>query len=255
MLESGQIDVWPKAGRGSGAFCSSGPKQPTFVFLNHNNSIDSLRTLAHEMGHAIHAYRSKTQPEYYEGHSTLTAETASTFFESLVAEKVIKQAVGKQKILLLDSFISNKISTMIMCIARYKCELALHTTIRERGAMTYMEMANQLAKEFKKYTGPAIKIEPADGLSVVWKTHYRRNFYQYSYSFGEIASSIMRNRYRQDNSYSQEVDTFLRLGESQSVENIFKAIGIDMTKEKTFHEALDLLEDDIAELTKLTKKS
>lgn len=254
MLQNGQLDVWPKAGRGSGAFCSSGPQQPTFVFLNHNNSVDSLRTLAHEMGHAIHAYRSKKQPTYYEGHSILTAETASTFFESLVAERIIAEASGKQKMLLLDSFISNKISTMIMCIARYKCELALHKTIRERGAMTYMEMATQLANEFKKYCGPAIKIEPTDGLSVVWKTHYRRNFYQYSYSFGEIGSSIMRNRYRQNKDYSKEVDTFLSLGDSKSVEDIFKTIGIDMTKTDTFNEALDLLEADILELTRLAKQ-
>ncbi len=252
MLQNGQIDVFPKKGRGSGAFCSSGVNQPTFVFLNHNNSVDAVRTLAHEMGHAIHAYRSKTQPHYYQGHSTLTAETASTFFESLVAEKLIENARTKQeKISLLDSFINQKISTMIMCIARFKYELQMHNEIREQGALTFQQMAKGLANEFKKQCGTAVIIEPEHGLSIVWKTHYRRNFYQYSYSFGEIGSSIMRNRYKTNAEYAKEVDTFLTAGDSDTVENIFKNIGIDMSKESTYHEALDLLEADIKTLKKL----
>ena len=234
-------------------FCSSGINQPTFVFLKQNDSIDSLRTLAHEMGHAIHAYRSKQQPAHYEGHSILTAETASTFFESLVAEAVIEAAPEKDKVALLDSFISQKIATMIMCIARYKAELAMHLKIREEGALDAQALATLLANEFKKYCGPGIQVEWTDGLSILAKTHYRRNFYQYSYSFGEVGSSIMRNRLKNDSSYLSEVDKFLSLGESMSVEDIFKSVGINMTKESTFHEALDLLEADIKKLQKLLK--
>ncbi len=254
MLQNSQVDVWPKPGKGGGAFCSSGIGQPTLVFLNSNNSIDSLRTLAHEMGHAIHAYRSKLQPALYEGHSILTAETASTFFESLVAEHLLSQASEKQKLALLESFINDKIGTMIMCIARYKAELEIHMTIRDRGAMSFDEMSACLARHFKQYCGPAINVQNTDGLSVAWKTHYRRNFYQYSYSFGEIGSSIMRSRYRKDTNYAKEVDTFLTLGESMSVEDIFKQIGIDMSKRETFNEGLDLLENEITQFGKLARE-
>ncbi|MEK7462521.1 MAG: M3 family metallopeptidase [Patescibacteria group bacterium] len=254
MLQNGQLDVWPKAGKGGGAFCSSSIGQPTLVFLNHNNSIDSLRTLAHEMGHAIHAYRSKQQPAVYEGHSILTAETASTFFESLVAEHLLSKSTGKARLALLDSFIGDKIGTMIMCIARFKFELEMHETIRREGGMSFKDMSAGLAKQFSKYCGPAITMKDSDGLSVAWKTHYRLNFYQYSYSFGEIGSSIMRSRYKKDSAYAKEVEKFLSLGESMSVEDIFKQIGIDMSKASTFNEGLDLLEEDIAQYTKLARE-
>lgn len=254
MLQNGQLDVWPKAGKGGGAFCSSSIGQPTLVFLNHNNSIDSLRTLAHEMGHAVHAYRSKQQPAVYEGHSILTAETASTFFESLVAEHLLSKSTGMSRLALLDAFIGDKIGTMIMCIARFKFELEMHETIRREGGMSFKDMSAGLAKHFSKYCGPAINIKDSDGLSVAWKTHYRLNFYQYSYSFGEIGSSIMRSRYRKNKDYAQEVEKFLSLGESMSVENIFKQIGIDMSKSSTFNEGLDLLEYEIKEYSKLAKE-
>ncbi len=254
MLQNGQLDVWPKAGKGGGAFCSSAIGQSTLVFLNHNNSIDSLRTLAHEMGHAVHSYRSKQQPAVYEGHSTLTAETASTFFESLVAEHLLSKSTGKARLALLDSFIGDKIGTMIMCIARFKFELEMHETIRKEGGMSFKDMSAGLAKQFSKYCGPAITMKETDGLSVAWKTHYRLNFYQYSYSFGEIGSSIMRSRYRKDKNYAKEVETFLSLGESMSVEDIFMQIGIDMSKAETFNEGLDLLENEIATYSALAKE-
>ena len=255
MLESGQIDVWPKDGKGGGAFCSSGVDQPTLVFLNHNNSLESLRTLAHEMGHAIHALRSKSQPPMYEGHSILTAETASTFFESLTLERLLDKVDGETKIAILNGMIGDRIGTMIMCIARFKFELEMHETIRREGGMKWEEMSASLAKHFADYTGKAINTLPEHGMIVFSKPHYRMNFYQYSYSFGEIGSSIMRARYKADIDYGDKVDHFLSLGESASVEAIFKSIGIDMTKVETYHQGLDLLEAEIATFEKLVKQT
>lgn len=253
MLTGGHIDVYPKKGKGGGAFCSSGYNQPTVLLLNHNDSIDSLRTLAHEMGHAIHAYRSKLQPNLYEGHTILTAETASTFFESLVADHMISTASEADKIVFLHGSIADRLMTMVMCIARFKAELEIHETVRQTGGLDYKEMSTILAKHLGKYTGPTIKTTYKDGLSVVAKVHYRSNFYQYSYSFGEIGSSIMRRKFKEDKNYATEVDKFLTLGESDTVENIFKAVGIDMSKEETFLEGLKLVADDIDLLEKLTK--
>jgi oligoendopeptidase F len=254
MLKKGQIDVWPKAGKGGGAFCSSGTNQPTLVFLNHNDSLESLRTLAHEMGHAIHAFCSKRQPVYYEGHSILTAETASTFFESLVMERLMKVVSPDEKIAILNGMIGDRIGTMIMCIARFKFELEMHETIRREGGMTWQEMSAALAKHFADYTGPAVETLPEHGLIVLCKPHYRMNFYQYSYSFGEIGSSIVRARYNKDRTYATKVDRFLSAGESDSVEAIFKSIGIDMAKAETYNQGLSLLEADIKAFEKLVDK-
>lgn len=255
MVTNGHIDAFPKKGKGGGAFCASSTGVPTVVLLNHANDFVSTSTIAHEMGHAMHAYRSKTQSVFYDGHSTVTAETASTFFEAVVGNALLGKLEGKQKILLLDALISGKIDTMMMCIARYSAELEMHNTIRQQGSMTWQDMSAVLAKHLRKYCGPAITVDDADGLSVISKTHYRRNFYQYTYSFGEIASSIMYNRYAKDSSYAEKVDTFLCAGDKDSVENIFKEIGIDTTKPAVFEEGLSLLEDQIKEFTALVKKA
>jgi oligoendopeptidase F len=93
MLKNGQIDVYPKPNRSGGAFMSSAVDMPTLVFLNQVDTFKSLETIAHEMGHAIHSTRAKVgQPHWYEGYSTTTAETASTFFEHLVFNAVYRTA-------------------------------------------------------------------------------------------------------------------------------------------------------------------
>lgn len=254
MLQHGHIDVYSHKGKGGGAFNISSVNTPTMVMLNHSSDFGSLRTLAHEMGHAIHAYRSKKQDILYEDHSVVTAETASTFFEAVVGRSLMDQMTESEKTIYLNALIRDKIATMIMCIARYRAELEMHETVRRQGSMTWQEMSAVLAKHFRQYCGSAINITDDDGLSVIAKTHYRRNFYQFTYSFGVIASSIMFKRCQESPEYKTQVDTFLCAGEKDSVENIFKEIGIDTTKPAVFQEGIELLNNEIDLFESLVKK-
>jgi oligoendopeptidase F len=254
MLSQGKIDAFPKKGKTGGAFSISSTKVPTLVLLNHSSDFLSVSTLAHEMGHAIHAYRSKEQSVFYDGHSTVTAETASTFFEAVIGNALLETLEGKQRMLLLDALIGGKIDTMMMCIARYAAELEIHETIRTDGSMTWQDMAAVQAKHFRRYCGKAITVDDSDGFGVLHKTHYRRNFYQFTYSFGEIMSSIMYSRYQNDASYTDEIDTFLSAGAKDTIENIYKEIGINIAKPGVFEEGLSILENQIKEFTQLTRK-
>lgn len=254
MLTNGQIDIYPRNGKGGGAFCSSGLNTPTMVFLNHNNGLDGLRTLAHEMGHAIHAYRSKQQPLRYQGHSIATAETASTLFESVVARQVLETLTGKEKLIYLNKLISDDLKTMVMCIARFAVELEFHNTVRTEGAITWQQMRTLYMKHMKNYVGPAVTVRSSDGLHFVYKTHYRMNFYQYTYSFGNIASSLLYKNYIKDSSYSEKIDSFLSAGNSASVNDIFRLVGINTKNSKMYEEGLGLLKDDIQLFKKLSRE-
>tara|TARA_B100000745_G_C20122553_1_gene384379 strand:- start:493 stop:1395 length:903 start_codon:yes stop_codon:yes gene_type:complete len=253
MLCSGQIDVYPKKAKGGGAFCSSGVNLPTLVFLNQSDSLDGLRTLAHEMGHAIHAYRSKNQSPLYEGHSIATAETASTFFEGLVVRRMIEKASGKEKVELLNKYISDNLATIVMCIARFEIELEFHNKVREGGELSWQDMQKIYCKHMKKFAGPDIEIRDKDGLHFIYKPHYRLNFYQYSYSFGSLMSNIMLGRYLKNSDFRVELDQFLSAGETLSVDEIFSSIDIDAGMQATLEEGLSLLEQDMMEFAKLTR--
>ncbi len=252
MLTSGQIDVYPKQGKGGGAYSSSGTNVPTLVLLNHSNDFQSIKTLSHEMGHAIHAYRSKTQSVLYEDHSIVTAETASTLFESIVAHNLMPALDAKQKIALLNNLICDRINTIMMCVARFSAELEIHNTIRTAGAMTWQEMSTCLTRHFEAYCGPSVTLTETDGHGIVAKMHFRMNFYQYSYAFGSLASGIMFKRYTENKAYATQIDSFLIAGRKASVDDIFKSIGINISDPKVLEEGLQILEDDIDAFIALT---
>lgn len=253
MLESGQLDVYPKAGKRGGAFMSATIGLPTYVMLNHKDNFKSLETMAHEMGHAIHAELSKSQPAIYEDFSTTTAETASTLFEQLAMDAVYESLDEDQKIIFLHDKISREIATVQRQIAFYNFELEMHTHIREHGLATKEELAKMMQKHLQSYLGSAVDVTDRDGYSYVYIPHIRYGFYVYTYTYGHLVSSMMIQKYKADKGYLAQINKFLHAGGSDTVENIFSSVGINTRKVETFIESLKSQALDIEKLEKLTK--
>lgn len=254
MLTSGRIDVYPKPNRSGGAFMSSDVGAPTMVFLNHTDNFKTLETLAHEMGHALHSSRSKArQPVWYEQYSTTTAETASTLFENLVFEAVYEQSDTTTKRTLMHDRILRDISTIQRQIAFFEYERIIHERIRTEGMLTKESLAQEFTKQLRAHLGPAVTIDEDDGYSFVYVGHFRSMFYVYTYAYGLLMSNIMSKAYKADPSYVAKIDQFLSSGGNNTVENIFKTIGINTHKIETFTDSLASLKTNIAEFNKLTK--
>jgi oligoendopeptidase F len=229
--------------------------QPINVMLNHVTDFKSLETLAHEMGHAIHSRRSQdSQKAFYDGHSTVTAETASTLFENLVFDAVYVRMDAKTQFTMLHDRILRDISTIQRQIAFFNAELDIHETIQREGGMTNTELAALMNKHLAAYLGKGIKLSPDDGYTYVYVSHLRMGFYTYSYAYGLMMSSIMAERFRTNRAYGATIDKFLCAGESKLIKAIYKDAGIDTTKTATFEGALAKLESDIKEWQKLLKQ-
>lgn len=255
FIKNRQIDVFPKKGKRSGAFCSGTGDCPTFVFLNHTDDIRSVETLAHEMGHAIHTELTKKQPLRYRDYSIATAEVASTFFEQLVNEELESELSEREKIVLLHNRIMGDIATIFRQIACFNFEKELHDLIRDRGQLSKKEIADLLNKHLKSYLGPAFDLVPEDGYFFVAWSHIRRFFYVYSYAYGQLISRSLFEKWKADNSYIKQIETFLSAGSSMSPKDIFKRIGINTSDPKFFESGLKAIDADITKLEKLAKKA
>lgn len=254
-LENGQIDVYPKPGKTSGAYCSSDAERPTFVLLNYIDTLDSVMTTAHEMGHAIHAEFSKAQPHIYRGHSISTAEVASTLFENFAFEEIFNELSDKDKIVALHDRISDDIQTIFRQIACFNFETELHLRIRKEGSLPKEEISRLMNKHMASYLGRSFKFTDLDGYCFVSWPHIRNFFYVYSYAYGQLISKALYKKFKNDPSYLRNIEHFLRAGESKSPEQIFKDIGIDTSKPKFFIEGLLSIEEDIKRLEKLVLKT
>lgn len=253
FLEKGQIDAHPKVGKRGGAFCAAGQNIPTFVLLNHTDTMEQVSVFAHEMGHAIHTEFSKSQPVFYQGYSMSTAEVASTLFESFVFEALLEKMSEEQKIAALHTKINDDIQTIFRQIACFNFELELHTEIRKKGGLSSPEISALLVKHMSRYLGPSVEMRPEDGFQFVSWSHIRNFFYVYSYAFGQLISKALYVKYKEDKKFITKINQFLSAGGSDSPENIFKSIGIDVTKPDFWKKGLRSIEKDIDMLEKLTK--
>lgn len=253
MVLNGQLDVYPTKSKTGGAYCASGHNTPTMVLLNHTNNFRSLSTLAHEMGHAVHAEMSKNQPPLYEGHTISTAETASTLFEGLVMDAVLNTLPEKDKIIALHDILNDAVATVFRQIAFFRYEQELHKAIREKGYVPHDEMAAMLNRHTQDYMGKAVKLTKEDGNFYIYVSHFRRPFYVYSYAYGFLLSSTMREMLSKDPKFAASIKEFLTAGGSESPETIFKSIGINTAKKDVFLKGLERLDRMVTELEKLTK--
>lgn len=253
FLKNGQIDVYPKKGKSSGAYCSHNYGLPTFVLLNHVEDMNSLLTLAHEMGHAIHSERSKVQGVLYESYSTSVAETASTLFETLVFDDIFEKLPEPEKIAALHNRIQEDVQTIFRQVAFFNFELDLHMAVRKEGYVSKERIAELLNYHMHAYLGDAVKLNPDDGYFFVTVSHFRRFFYVYSYAYGQLISKAIVKKYKADRTYVDVFDKFLSAGGSKSPEAIFKDIGIDVMKPEFFELGLKELEEEITTLEKLVR--
>lgn len=254
MLQNGQIDVYPKEGKGGGAFCAGTHGLPTLVLLNHVDDLRSLSTLAHEMGHALHTEFSKKQPVLYEDYTTSTAEVASTFFEALVFDSVFEKASEEEKVVLLHDKLQDDVATIFRQMACFEFEVELHDTIRVKGFLPKEDIVRLMNKHMKAYLGPVFDLKDEDGYFFVSWPHIRNFFYVYSYAFGQIISAALYAKYKADPKFIDKVIEFLSAGGSMSPEDIFKSIGIDVTKPDFFETGLKQIDNQVKELEKLVKK-
>ncbi len=254
MLALGQVDAFPQKGKAGGAFCASGVGQPTMVLLNHVDDTRSLSTFAHEMGHAIHSERAKTQAPLYEGYSTAVAETASTLFENLVFESLLGTLSPRAQLAALHEKLGDEVAAIMRQIAFFNFELELHETVRNEGAMTKEELAAALRRHLQSYLGPKVSVAPEDGYSFVYVPHFRMSFYVYTYAYGSLVSNVIASRWKEDTSYIESIDRFLLAGGSASPERIFNSIGIQTTDPSFFERGLDVLDDKVAQLEKLSRE-
>jgi len=136
-------------------------------------------------------------------------------------------------------------------IALFNFEAELHTTVKEKGYVQKEEMAEMINKHLQAYLGKIFTINQEDGYCFVGWPHIRNHFYVYSYAFGHLISKAMYAKLKADPSFNEKVKVFLSAGGSMSPEDIFKSIGIDVTKPDFFELGLKEIEKDIKRLEKL----
>jgi len=241
-VENGHIDVFPKKGKSSGAFCAHDLKKlPTFVLLNHTNKLQNVLTLAHEAGHGINNELMRTQNALNFGTPLSTAEVASTFFEDFVLEELlINGGLTNAEIKTIHmQKLNDDISTIFRQVAAYNVEKELHTKIREVGYVSKEQIGEIFITHMRAYMGGAVDYNPGSQNWWLYWGHFRSFFYVYSYASGLLISKALQKMVRQDKKNIELVKEFLRAGRSKSPKDIFLELGINIEDKAFWQNGVD----------------
>lgn len=255
-LTEGWIDVYENKGKRSGAYSWGVFGVHPFVLLNYQRRYNSISTLAHEMGHALHSYFSSNTQTYINADYTIfCAEVASTTNENLLLEHVLKQATEEQKIYLLTQFLESVRTTVYRQVQFAEFEKYIHSEITAGKSLQAEALENYWLDSNKRYYGSALTLDKE--LASEWSRipHFYTPFYVYKYATGfsaatAFSSAILSGDQEAVNKYLG----FLHAGGSDYSLNILKKAGVDLTTPQPVTVTLKKFAEKLAELKELLIK-
>ena len=250
------IDVYENVGKCSGAY-SAGLRKHPYVLLNYSGTLDSMFTLAHEMGHAIHSYLSnKHQPVAYSNYSIFVAEVASTCNEALLMQHLLKTTKDKKRrAYLINYFLEQFRTTLYRQTMFAEFELEINRR-NERGESLTAESLNALYHELNhQYFGDDIVIDKEIDLEWARIPHFYYDYYVYQYATGYSAAIALSRRILKEGAPAvKDYIHFLSGGCSTDPISLLRGAGVDMASTAPIHDALQLFDELSTEMEQLMEE-
>lgn len=251
----GNIDVDPRKGKRGGAFCMSyGVADPVYIMLNHTESVRDIATIAHEMGHAIHAVLGKKEHQLNYDTPMCTAEAASTFCEDFVFQELLADVNEEERLTLMMKQLQDKVNTIFRQIAAYNFEFEVHNEFREQGFLSKEVIGKLFNKHMKSYLGSSFELDNDSALGWVYWSHFRSPFYVYSYSMGLLCAQSMQAKFKENPEFISDIIEFYRTRTSLSPKEIYAKMGMDITDPHFWQSGINEIKDLLKETKKLAKK-
>jgi oligoendopeptidase F len=246
FFENGYIDGPPRPGKRGGAFCSyTVPSRHPYVMLNYTSRPHDVLTLAHELGHGVHASLARPQGIFQFTTPLTMAETASIFGETIVLERLLERAPdAAERLSLLAGSLDGLVAAVFRQVAMNRFEHAIHTTRREQGELATARFAELWLETQADLLGDAVELH--DDYGIWWS--YIPHFvdvpgYVYAYAYGNLlALSVFRRYEEEGEGFVPSYLDLLRAGGSRPPEELGRIVGVDLSDPGFWSSGLDLIE-------------
>jgi oligoendopeptidase F len=243
------IDAPVRPGKRPGAFCAyTVPSHHPYLLLNWTSRTRDVLTLAHELGHGLHAYLAREQGVFHQSTPLTLAETASVFGETVTNGRLLAMLDDpNEKLALLASILEDSIATVFRQTAMNRFENAVHSARRDEGELSIDRFGEMWADTQTAMLGDAVEV--TDGYRTWWS--YIPHFistpgYVYAYAYGQLLALSVYRRYEEGGaafvpSYLQ----LLRAGGSMPPEELGRIVGCDLADPGFWDGGLDIIESQL----------
>ena len=252
------IDVPPRDGKRSGAFCSGGSASShPYLLLNFAGKQNDVLTLAHELGHGCHHQLRRQNGDLNEFSRMTSEEIASVFGEMMTFQSLLKrQTDDKAKLCLIAGKVNDMINTAIRQIAFHFFESRAHEE-RKNGELSEDRLGEIWLEEMRQSLGDYVVVD--DNSRYIWLQvghFFFLPFYVYAYSFADcLVNSLFK--VSRDGEVKDFADKYLHLLSQTAIgdyKEIFAPFGLDIDSPSFWNKGLDLISEYIDELERLDKK-
>ncbi len=252
VADADHIDSSVRKGKMSGAFCSTvSPRHIPYVLLSFTGTQDDTFTLAHELGHAVHSIAAASQSILVQHAPLPVAETASTFSEMLLYDRIMAGAPQAQGRALLAS----KLDSLYATIARQSFftmfEISAHKLVTDGAGVG--ELSAAYMKNLRSQFGRSVSISEDFADEWVAIPHfYHTPFYCYAYSFGNLMALSLFSRYKREGAgFAQTYLDILAAGGSKKPEDLMASHGFDIKSAAFWQEGFDYVGAQLGALQRL----
>ncbi len=252
VLREKRMDVPLRKGKKSGAFCAGiTPRETSFVMLNWTHRFQDVSTLAHELGHAVHSHLARKH-SIFNAHAPLPlAETASTFGEMLLSQKMADENRGS---LFEQYLLAHQLDDAYATIQRqaFFCLFEKEAFELVREGKTIPDINNAYFQNLRTQFGKKMQIPSNAQFEWGGIPHFfHAPFYVYAYAFGQLLVLALFERYQKEGKdFIPQYEKFLSYGGSKNPEKMLLEIGFDPAKKGSWQKGFDLLEKKMKRLTK-----
>jgi oligoendopeptidase F len=252
------VDAPVRPNKRGGAFCAyTVPSVHPYVMLNFTARRRDVLTMAHELGHGLHAALAQPQGVFHQSTPLTLAETASVFGEALVFGRMLDAADDDDtRLSLLADRIDGAIATVFRQMAMNRFEHLMHTRRRSEGELSTERINETWVETQAELFGESVEI--TEGYRSWWS--YVPHFintpgYVYAYAYGQLLALSAYGRYREKgDSFVPSYLQLLAAGGSRSPEELGAIVGIDLADPGFWDSGLDLVDEQLAEAESLAAR-
>jgi oligoendopeptidase F len=230
------------------------PSVHPFVMLNFTARRRDVLTMAHELGHGLHAALAQPQGVFHQSTPLTLAETASVFGEALVFGRMLQAAPDDDaRLSLLAERIDGAIATVFRQMAMNRFEHLVHTRRRSEGELSVQRICDAWVEAQSELFGESVQI--TEGYRMWWS--YVPHFintpgYVYAYAYGQLLALSVYGRYLQEgSSFAPDYLKLLAAGGSRTPEELGAMVGIDLADPGFWDAGLALVEQQLREAEEL----
>ena len=253
-LDSRWVDVYETRGKQSGAYSGGTYDSQPYILMNYQDDVDSMYTLAHELGHSLHSeYASETQPYVYSGYEIFVAEVASTVNETLLTHHLLDTVEDDRlRRHILNQYLERFRSTLYRQTMFAEFEHRAHEMSEAGEALTPDRLDDLYADLKGEYYEPAVM---DDRIVREWMRipHFYRAFYVYQYATGISAAVALVEQILDDDDpeAAERYIDFLSRGSHDYPLELLSDAGVDMTSPETVESALSVYSEYLDEMETL----